>query len=136
MQTIDGAEVRNFDRLVFYFPFVQWSSDSRRLCVLDADRTTVSILNLDGTTAASYATGHTSAVTAMSWSPDGTLLATWTNNGEFRVASVKAVEAKDDDKEAAAGGKLQITVLAGTFNFGSVSSLAWSPDGRDVAAVQ
>ena len=137
VETIDGAQVRNFDRVVTPLggqtQSVQWSPDSRRLCVLDADLTTVSILNLDGTTAASFATGHTARIHAMSWSPDGTLIATGTNTSEVRIASVKRVDAIDGDKDAAAGGKLLIEAAVGPITFYPITSLAWSPDSQRLA---
>ncbi len=131
VESLDGTVVRKLD-FTGPFPYTFcWSPDSRRLCAPEKDGTTVGIWNLDGTKAASFATGHKQAIGAMSWSPDGTLLAT-AHTYEVRIASVKAVATKADDPQAA-DQTLVIEPAGGPFDFGPIHTLAWSPDSQRLA---
>jgi WD40 repeat protein len=83
---------------------------------------TVSVSPTPQTTAQSTElTGHTSSVTALSWSPDGALLA----------SSCGSADSKDDTIRLWNANGTLARILTGHTQ--PVTSLAWSPDGRTLA---
>ena len=62
--------------------------------------------------------GHTSTVFAVAWSPDGTLIASGSNDSTFQVWDART-------------GHLLVKYTGHT---GTVYTVAWSPDGRRIAS--
>jgi WD40 repeat protein/nucleoside phosphorylase len=65
------------------------------------------------------ATGHSGEITALSWSPDGRVLASSSRDRTIRLWARKQV-------------KIPLATIVG--HTGSVLSVAWSPDGRYIAS--
>ena len=106
--------------------WVSWSPDGNHLASAAADDT-VRIWSADGGSALWVLEGHTGWVQTVVWSPDGRHLASGSDDASVRVWAIGAAGAKE------AGAAVQVTLLRSEGS-DSVTSVAWSPDGRRLAS--
>jgi serine/threonine protein kinase len=100
-----------------------WSPDSKFIASAGADQTVQVSNGNDGTPLLPFFTGHQSkqhvnAVLSVSWSPNGTTLASGDNDGNVYVWQV--------------AGRKTTFIYRG--HKGAVNAVAWSPDGKSIAS--
>src|SRR5260221_2554736 len=114
---------------------VQWSPDSTQIASASDDQTVQVWDALSGQTASIYG-GHSAQVKTVAWSPDGNLIASGSVDGTveiWQVSTRNLLETLHLQPTATTSHIGALQALSGGGNPG-VYKLAWSPDGKRLAA--
>ena len=114
---------------------VQWSPDSTQIASASDDQTVQVWDAFSGQTASIYG-GHSAQVKTVAWSPDGNLIASGSVDGTveiWQVSTRNLLETLHLQPAASTSHIGALQALSGGGNPG-VYKLAWSPDGKRLAA--